>query len=45
MQFYNTLGSETPLNPPVVYAAIHDVESDDFVLVVEDLGHLRTTDR
>jgi Phosphotransferase enzyme family len=45
VQFYNTLGSETPLNPPVAYAAIHDVESDDFVLVVEDLGHLRTTDQ
>ncbi len=45
VRFYNTLGPETPLRAPAAYAAIHDPESDDFVLVIEDISHLRTADQ
>ena len=37
--------SETPLRTPQVYFAEHDLETDDFVLVMQDVGHLRAADQ
>ncbi len=35
--FYRDAAKDTPLGTPECYAALHDPESDDFVLVLEDL--------
>ncbi|MEC7909463.1 MAG: oxidoreductase family protein [Actinomycetota bacterium] len=35
--FYRDAAKDTPLGTPKCYAAYHDPESDDFVLVLEDL--------
>ncbi len=43
--FYRELAAETPLRTPEVYFAAHDLDSDDFVLVLEDVGHLRAADQ
>jgi hypothetical protein len=43
--FYRHLAAETPLRTPEVYFADHDLETDDFVLVMEDVGHLRAADQ
>jgi aminoglycoside/choline kinase family phosphotransferase len=43
--FYRQLAVATPLNTPEIYRADHDLDSDDFVLVMQDLGHLRAADQ
>lgn len=43
--FYRHLAADTSLQTPDVYYADHDLESDDFVLVMQDVGHLRTVDQ
>ncbi len=43
--FYRDLAHETPLGTPEVYFGAHDVETDNFVLVMQDLGHLRAADQ
>jgi hypothetical protein len=43
--FYRHLAAETPLRTPEVYFAAHDLEHDDFVLVMQDVGHLRAADQ
>jgi hypothetical protein len=43
--FYRALARETPLRTPHVYFADHDLETDDFVLVMQDVGHLRAADQ
>lgn len=43
--FYRHLAAETPLRTPEVYFAAHDLETDDFVLVMQDVGHLRAADQ
>lgn len=43
--FYRHLAAETPMRTPDVYVADHDVETDDFVLVMQDVGHLRGGDQ
>jgi len=43
--FYRDLAHETPLRTPEVYFAAHDLDTDNFVLVMQDLGHLRTADQ
>jgi hypothetical protein len=43
--FYRELAAETPLRTPAVYFADHDLDTDDFVLVMQDVGHLRAADQ
>jgi hypothetical protein len=43
--FYRHLAAETPLRTPEVYFAAHELDTDDFVLVMEDVGHLRAMDQ
>jgi hypothetical protein len=43
--FYRELARETPLQTPEVYFGAHDLDTDNFVLVMEDLGHLRAADQ
>ena len=43
--FYRHLAAETPLQTPEIYFADHDPETDDFVLVMQDVGHLRAADQ
>jgi hypothetical protein len=43
--FYRELAAQTPLRTPAVYFADHDLETDDFVLVMEDVGCLRAADQ
>ena len=43
--FYRHLAAETPLRTPEVYFADHDMDTDDFVLVMQDVGHLRAADQ
>ena len=42
---YQTLGAELALRPPRLYHADHDPDTNDFVVVMEDLGHLRSPDQ
>ncbi len=42
---YRNLSPELRLRPPALFFAAHDPDSDDFVILMEDLGHLRTTDQ
>jgi hypothetical protein len=42
---YRNLRSELGLRPPALYYADHDPDSDEFVILMEDLGHLRTCDQ
>jgi hypothetical protein len=42
---YSNLSPELGLRPPALYYAAHEPESDDFVILMEDLGHLRTSDQ
>lgn len=42
---YTSLGSDLGLRPPHLFCAEHDPATDDFVLVMEDLGHLRNCDQ
>ena len=43
--FYRHLAAETPLQTPEIYFADHNLETDDFVLVMQDVGHLRAADQ
>lgn len=43
--FYRELAAETPMQTPKVYFADHDLDTDNFVLVMEDVGHLRAGDQ
>ena len=43
--FYNELAAETTLRTPEVYFSAHDLDTDNFVLVMQDLGHLRAADQ
>jgi hypothetical protein len=43
--FYRSLAPQSALKTPHVYLAVHDPDTDDFVLVMEDIGHLRTADQ
>jgi hypothetical protein len=43
--FYRDLAHETPLRTPQVYFAAHDLDTDNFVLVMQDLGDLRAADQ
>ena len=43
--FYRHLALETPLQTPEVYFADHDIDTDDFVVVMQDVGHLRAADQ
>src|SRR5207302_9915527 len=43
--FYRELAAQTPLRTPEVYFADHDLETDNFVLVMQDVGHLRAADQ
>jgi hypothetical protein len=42
---YRNLSPELGLRPPELYYAAHDSASDDFVILMQDLGHLRTDDQ
>lgn len=42
---YRNLSPELGLRPPELYYAAHNPDSDDFVILMEDLGHLRTADQ
>jgi hypothetical protein len=42
---YKNFSTELKLRPPELYYAAHDTNSDDFVILMEDLGHLRTADQ
>jgi len=43
--FYRALAADTPLRTPQVYFGAHDLNTDNFVLVLEDVGHLRAADQ
>jgi hypothetical protein len=43
--FYCQLAGETSLRTPEIYFAAHDDETDDFVLVMQDMGYLRAADQ
>ena len=43
--FYRALAAETPMRTPEVYYAAHDLDTDNFVLVMQDLGSLRAADQ
>lgn len=42
---YQRFSSDLKLQPPQLYYAAHNPDSDDFVILMEDLGHLRTADQ
>jgi hypothetical protein len=42
---YRNLSPELGLRPPELYYAAHEPASDDFVILMEDLSHLRTDDQ
>jgi hypothetical protein len=43
--FYRQLACETALRTPEVHFAAYDQRTDNFVLVMEDVGHLRAADQ
>jgi len=43
--FYRELAALTSLRTPEVYFGAHDLETDNFVLVMQDVGHLRAADQ
>jgi hypothetical protein len=43
--FYRELAAETSLRTPDVYYAAHDRETDNFVLLMEDVSYLRAADQ
>jgi hypothetical protein len=45
VHFYEEIGLDNPLRPARHYYAAFDAATHDFVLVLEDLGHLRRTDQ
>jgi Ecdysteroid kinase-like family len=44
-RFYRELACDTPLSAPRCHAVEHDVEADEFVLLLEDLGDVRVVDQ
>jgi len=42
---YQHLADRSPFTTPELYYGAHDIASDDFVLVMEDVGHLRAPDQ
>ena len=44
VNFYASIAGEA-IRTPDCHAALHDPETDDFVLVLQDLSHLRTVDQ
>jgi ecdysteroid kinase len=45
VSIYRNLYPELGLRPPQLYYGAHNAETDDFVILMEDLGHLRTADQ
>ncbi len=43
--YYRELAADAPVSSPEVYTAEFDAETGDFVLLLEDLGSLRTADQ
>jgi hypothetical protein len=43
--FYRELASQTALQTPEVYFGAHDLDTDNFVLIMQDVGHLRAADQ
>jgi aminoglycoside/choline kinase family phosphotransferase len=43
--FYRSLAPQSALRSPHIYLAAHDPDTDNFVLVMEDIGHLRAADQ
>jgi hypothetical protein len=43
--FYRWLAPQSGLRTPHIYLAAHDPVTDNFVLVMEDIGHLRAADQ
>jgi hypothetical protein len=43
--FYRDLAAETSLRPPEMYFCAHDPETDNFVLLMEDVSYLRAADQ
>jgi hypothetical protein len=43
--FYRELAPHTALQTPAMYYGQHDLQTDDFVLVLQDVGHLRAADQ
>lgn len=44
-RFYRELAKDTPLSSPRCHAVEHDVEADEFVLLLEDLAGARVVDQ
>jgi hypothetical protein len=44
-RFYRELAQDTPLSSPRCHAVEHDVEADEFVLLLEDLAGARVVDQ
>jgi len=42
---YRNLSTELGMRPPALYYAAHNPDSDDFVILMEDLGRLRSDDQ
>jgi hypothetical protein len=45
VEIYRNLAHELALRPPELFYAAHDPATDDFVIVMEDLGHLHSCDQ
>ena len=43
--FYRQLAHESQIGTAHAYSALHDPDTDNFVLVLEDIGHLRAADQ
>jgi hypothetical protein len=43
--FYRRLAPQSGVRTPQIYLAAHDPVTDNFVLVMEDIGHLRAADQ
>src|SRR6478736_2748375 len=44
-RFYRELAKDTPISAPRCHAVEHDVEADEFVLLLEDLAGARVVDQ
>ncbi len=43
--FYRDLAAETLMQTPAIYFGAHDTDTDNFVLVMQDVSHLRCADQ
>ena len=43
--FYGQLAGETSFQTPEIYFAAHDVETDNFILLMQDMSHFRAVDQ